>query len=701
MPIVVVPAISLNDKTQFLCPKRQLNISELPDNALQKILLNCNGYNTIASISEKVSLDEEYVKKIICELESLGIVCDSCKQYRHFHNISNNPQIYPSKLTLAEISKHKENYLASIQKGQIIKIQPNQNSSLYRLQSERKSCRNFSSEKKLSKEQIGNICDYAYSLKRHAVPSGGALYPLRLICVIPEDEVDIKAGYYEYDALNENLIFYNEYPDAEQLKYCYNEETVAFNSPLQIIICADLERQGLKYGNLGYRLTLIEVGQVAQNISLYCAEQGLCTCELGGILNEELAVEIGLEDEVVSPILAIAVGYESQSPKRNMYSLYTYLLDKYVGYDNVIYDYGIHSFDQKTSFFGAWARFGVDGKLWAGATGTSYFSAVSKALMEAYERYRSACVRVDYVGPANDTGTFILPDEIAPLSNEQRKRLNLIEYNKTTSIEWTKDCTGQFFLPTDFVFYGHNKSNKLFRSTSSGVAAHTEYAIAKEKALLELIERDAIMRLWYSQKSPMHFNSEQYSQHIRNRMAYWKKQGRDVYILSLDSPYLPVYLVVIVGENYPCFVSGAATSLVSAVDAIEKALQEAEYNLFLNKMFPCDECPDYDEIHHPVDHGRFYHYSENAKKIQWIWSNDTYEKNILWSPIEFDYLCELLNVIFVDLSDESEKKLKVVRAISTKLVPISFGYGSDYYNHTELKDVRKNSVMTDIPHFFA
>ena len=62
------------------------------------------------------------------------------------------------------------------------------------------------------------------------------------------------------------------------LKYCYNDERIAFSSPLQVVIAADLNRQPYKYANRGYRLTLIEVGQVAQNIALYCEEQGLSTC---------------------------------------------------------------------------------------------------------------------------------------------------------------------------------------------------------------------------------------------------------------------------------------------------------------------------------------------------------------------------------------------------------------------------------------
>lgn len=114
--------------------------------------------------------------------------------------------------------------------------------------------------------QIGSICHFAYSIPDHSVPSGGALYPLRIYVLIEKPQDGLEPGYYEYDAEQNRLVCFNDEVDVEQLKYCFNQEEMPFGSSVQIVIAANLERQPYKYANRGYRLTLIEVGHVAENI---------------------------------------------------------------------------------------------------------------------------------------------------------------------------------------------------------------------------------------------------------------------------------------------------------------------------------------------------------------------------------------------------------------------------------------------------
>ena len=57
-------------------------------------------------------------------------------------------------------------------------------------------------------------------------------------------------------------------------------------------------------------------------------------------------------------------------------------------------------------------------------------------------------------------------------------------------------------------------------------------------------------------------------------------------------------------------------------------------------------------------------------------------------------------MVFVDLSESENDMIKVVRAVSKKLIPISFGYKGDYFNHPEVKEIKKR-ISRDIPHYFA
>ena len=702
-PILVVPAIPNNDGISFLRQDQQLDINGEIVKALWKILSFCNGYNTFEEIVKLSELNRELVKSILLELNEQKIITDSCEQYKHFHAISSYPAGYIQNLTEEEIKKHKKSKRKTTKKGETIKIKIDKNSALYSMQSKRKSCRNFSVNKKININQLANICEYAYSIKHHATPSGGALYPLKIYCVVTKDQQDFSAGYYEYNAEKSELVLYKKDFDLEQLKYCYNDESLAFNSPVQIIISADLDRQPFKYSNRGYRLTLIEVGQAAQNISLYCVEKGLSSCELGGILDLPLAKELEIEENNIFPILAIAIGYSSNKKNFKYNELLSKVAKEYVGETKPVKSFGVNSLNiNNSSFYGAWAKYGENGNRIAGATASSYNEAVCKAILEAYERYRSGIIKVDYIGKEKNTEHFFKPEEIAPLTQEQRYLWNLSEYSVGDTIEWTKDMSGKYYIPTDFVFYGHQKpkEKKMFLSDSSGIAAYSDYEGAKQRALAELIERDAVMRSWYERRSPKHVNPNLFSQHLKNRIKHWEKQNRKIHILDLESEHLPVYLVVIVSNEYPCFVSGSAAKINNFGDAMQKALQEAEYNLLLALEHPISKPPQIDKIKSPLDHGQYFHFLENAKKIDWLWTNDTYSEK-KYSTISTDEIIKKLEVVFVDLSESSESLIKVVRAVSRKTIPIAFGYNRDYYLHPEIQKINFNPKSREIPHYFA
>lgn len=699
-PILVVPAVPNDNGIRFLCQEQQFDINNDMAKILWNILSLCNGYKTLLEIMEELDYENDVIKEIIIELSELDIINDSREQYRHFHKISSYPARYIRKLNTKEINDYKNSKRKSVMNGKKIYYDINKKSILYNLQENRKSCRNYSSEKQLTLYQLGNICETAYSLTRHATPSGGALFPLKIYCVVTRNQVDFRAGYYEYDAENSNLILYNDEPDLEQLKYCYNDERLAFNSPVQIIVSADLNRQTYKYANRGYRLTLIEVGQVAQNITLSCEEQGLSSCELGGILDLPLSFELGINKEEISPILAIAIGYSSNSSYFKYDKFLEELANDYVGIDKPILSFGVNNFDDSNaSFFGGWANYGKNGSRTSGATGMSYYETVCKSIIEAYERYCSGLVKIDYIGNEKNNKYFFKPSEIAPLTDNQRKEQKLIPYKSGDSIEWTKDMSGQYYIPTDFVYYGHNKHNKLFMSDSSGIAAYSNYEEAKKKALIELIERDSIMRTWYGKTSPKHINNNLISVHVKKRIEHWKKQGRDVHILDLGSNYLPVFLTIIVSKEYPCFVSGSASTMDDIEGSIQKSLQEAEYNLLLAIKNPNYDIPKVEDIKTPFAHGHFYHFSENAEKLTWLWSNKDISNEMYNNKYVFNDVSKKIDAIYIDLSESEKSRIKVVRAISRNTIPISFGYKRDYYNHHSI--IKYDNDIKDLPHFFA
>ena len=137
-------------------------------------------------------------------------------------------------------------------------------------------------------------------------------------------------------------------------------------------------------------------------------------------------------------------------------------------------------------------------------------------------------------------------------------------------------------------------------------------------------------------------------------MQHWSKKGRKVHVLDMNSKYLPVFLVVIVSDEYPSFVSGAAAVTENVDRAILKAFQEAEYNLLLAIDNPIDHPKTIEKIKTPLDHGQYYHFHENSKKISWLWTNDSYSNNEYSVSIDFTKLENDLEAIYVDLSESKD-----------------------------------------------
>lgn len=698
-PIIVVPFIVEGDGVLFLRYDRKIRLKGKSVKGIIAILAECNGRNTVEQINEKIDSTPSFIDDVLKQLIDLEILCDSRSYWKSFHRISSNPQPFQTSMSHEKMQQYCIEH-GAIKNGFSYNIPVNSNSVLFSLQENRESCRSFDCEKQLDMPLVGNICNYAYSLDRHAVPSGGGLYPLKLFVIVVRDQIDLRKGYYEYDADKNVLILFKEEVDVEQLKYSYDDETLAFGSPIQLVMCLSFDAICKKYSNRGYRLGLIEAGQVAQNVVLFCAEKGLATCEMGGIQESALSSELDLPKEVC-PVISIAIGYKSSHQREeSFFSKLVNIEKKIVGEKNIIKSYGVHTFNDDASFWGGWARFGDKLDNVSGATGSSYYESIFKALVEGYERYLSSCYREDFFGVPYEGIDFVSLNDLAPLSTKQRIKMGLIEYNEQTPIGWVKDMTGEHFIPSELVFYGFSKDRRTCFSTSSGVAAYSDYMSAKKKALAELVERDAIMRTWYEKRSPYLVNPELVSTHVKNKTEHWKKRGRKVMVFELQSDYLPVFLAVIVGEEYPSFVSGAASTFGSIEDAINKAFREAEYNLLLALSYPIDNTPLKENVKTPMDHGRYYYQSENSKKISWLWKNNTYSNNDFKKVISYDQLAKQLDVMFVDLS-ENNGLIKVVRAISRKLIPISFGYNQDYYLHPEACKLGMKDNVREIPHFFA
>ena len=701
-PRVVVPAIPHNGGIRFLMENDQIDIDDQFADIVWKIISQANGHNDIKEISLQTQIPYNTVLAVINDLMKLGVMYNSRDYYLYFHKLSGSPDIYPQNLSFEDVLK-LQNIPRKRKKGKLLSFIADDKSELSNLIFGRRSCRNFKAAK-LSCDIISNICFHGYSITKHTVPSGGALYPITLYVIVTEDQDELPSGYYEYDSIEDGLRCYQSKIDIEQLKYCYNDVELPFNSSVQIVITADLSRETKKYSNRGYRLTLIEAGQVAQNISLYCEKCKLGSCELGGVLDNELAQELGLENK--APLLTIAVGVpetDDFNHKIDCLAFESELRNNYVGEDKPIKYSSGHYLGDGASFFGAYSNYGKKDDI-AGATSTSCAMAKAKAIIEGYERYICEHPLYELVCPAKSLHCeWLDPKSVNPTSEKLiDSSEELVKFTDTLEIAWKKGryliSNKQIFVPVDLIYYGsYDLPNRICYSTSSGVAAHTNEKDAIKNALMELIERDALMRNWYERKTPKRFDDKILPVHVQKRIAKWKKSNRDVIILDMGSIYAPTVQVIIVSEDYPCFVCGASSGY-DVESSILKALQEAEYMLYSFMKQPIREISP-SLVWTPIDHGLLYATKKYINNIKWLWSNNDMITTIPCPQYSYDKLIHILDPIVVNMT--TDEKIKVVRVLSKKCLPINFGDSYNLTDHPVMKTLNIDPKSMELPHYFA
>lgn len=699
-PKMVVPAIPYNKGIRFLMESDQIDIDGEHVDNIWKIIANANGFNDVNTIALETRLPVDYVKAIVSDLIALNIMYDAHDLYRHFHALSKSPDLYPQCLNYEEIlelqSKKRKSKI-----GNLIDYTKDNTSRLSQLIFSRKSCRSFSDDE-LDVDIISNICYHAYSIPMHAVPSGGALYPLKLYVLVERRQGSLEEGYYEYDSIEDKLRRYKKDIDKEQLKYCFNDISLPFNSTVQIVITADFDRETSKYSNRGYRLTLIEAGHVAQNISLYCTENGVACCELGGVLDDELTDEIELGSE--APVLSIAIGKVSVDTKNTEVDpifLAGILEKKYVGKNKPIKNCTGLYLGENASFFAAYSDFGQDNDS-AGATSTSFYMAKAKAIIEGYERYVAEHPIVDLTCSAGKIDNeWLNPNIINPMTEECIDQYSLCHFSENIILPWKKckyliSCK-TIYVPVDLIYYGEYETpNRICYSNSSGIAAHTSKEEAIKNALMELIERDAIMRNWHQRKSPMIIKNHALSKHIQNKINKYEKKGRKVFVLDMESKFAPTMQVIITGNEYPFFVSGASANMNAEV-AVQKAMEEAEYALYSLQNKPYDDVIP-ERVNMPADHGSLYASGKYISNIKWLMNGEVRD-SLPKTDLEYTDLVRILNPIIAELADDGT--LSVVRVFSSSCLPINFGYKCDAIDHPVMKSIDFNKESLLLPHYFA
>jgi len=193
----------------------------------------------------------------------------------------------------------------------------------------RRSIRNFLQEY-ITFEDLSTLLQYSAGINHVLVengngsksgfrtyPSAGGLYPLEIYLVVNR-VTDLPSGLYHYNVREnclESIFTDNLY---DKLNSLHIRDQLITESGVSILITSVFKRNTYKYGNRGYRFTLMEVGHLSQNIALVSEALKLGSCNIGGYEDDELNTLLNIDGVNEAVIGELAVGLPNLRGNNNM-----------------------------------------------------------------------------------------------------------------------------------------------------------------------------------------------------------------------------------------------------------------------------------------------------------------------------------------------------------------------------------------------
>lgn len=248
-------------------------------------------------------------KKLLEKIEGKQLVSDK------FHDFTNNKKFNTSSIKAVPqswIKIHFKTYprLDSIRLNDM-KVSEN---NFIEILKKRRSIRQYANIP-ISKKNLYDLLflssgithlDNNLNYSKRSYPSAGKRYPLEVYPIILNCE-GIKKGLYHYNVKENSLeLLLNKNLSRWLIENMGGEKWIT-NASVVFIITGVLDRVRIKYGERGYRLILIEVGHLSQNMLLLATSLGLGGCPIAGFIDSEVnkLLDINLQKEVVLYMVAV------------------------------------------------------------------------------------------------------------------------------------------------------------------------------------------------------------------------------------------------------------------------------------------------------------------------------------------------------------------------------------------------------------
>lgn len=182
----------------------------------------------------------------------------------------------------------------------------------YKLIRRRKSNRDFSGVP-VDHKALSTLLKYSCGITgksggARAQPSGGGRFPIETYPIVFRGSAEVPSGLYHYNVKQHALdVLWERYFSKDDIGALFSYPWVQ-DSSFAVVLTAIFNRNQMKYGERGYRYTMLEAGHIGQNIYLNATALGLKCCALGGTRDVNLEKLIDIDGETESVVYGLVLG---------------------------------------------------------------------------------------------------------------------------------------------------------------------------------------------------------------------------------------------------------------------------------------------------------------------------------------------------------------------------------------------------------
>lgn len=697
-PLIGCPSVTETDSVTFFTLGKKVKIG-IPISLSKEIIEHCNGTHKLVHLIEYFSqeYEESGVRRLFAELEKQGVLINSRNLSEQFMVFAKNPTIWGQDLNPEEVALMVKDSSLQASSKYGLELFSTSHSHLHELLENRHSVRRFS-KGSMGSETLADVLWASYGATTNSTPpsrtspSAGGLYPTTITAVLFQDVGSVSSGIYRVTSEEPRKVNLEHLAKEEGFADCLTNPEIATNAIGALVISGTPTRSMSKYANRGFLYTLMEIGHVAQNFSLAVAEKGYGSTELGGFFEQDMTEVCTLPQGTI-PFITILFGKpdnsdSSSDPKLDPLDIVRKLEEAPI----------VEGFPLPFTMMMAQSFWLANGRsFWSCGRAYTKELATIKARAEAIEWYSAGVTSHHKITEATflELDHAIHPHEIVQYSPRQVPQSDLGHFDESCVYQWievkNEETKEQKFVLTDFVFFPYHPPGrkKYFQATSSGCAAHSKYEIALESAVLELVEREAIMVTWFNELSRTHIAIDSLPKHLQERIGTLKELGFGVDLLDITYDLAPVVMAVVINDNNAFMTCGAASGW-DIGEIVDKALMEAESSVYTHFRFGASPVIlTENEVSDVPHHGAYYEDVARLERASFLVSSDTkvYIDQVREkAPTRnFSQLCmklreKNLDLYSIDLTPpevNDKMGLRIIRVIIPGIVPITFGYNTE------------------------